>query len=241
MKKSARVLVAASLMMTFLGFGCNSTQAEPVDGKETAPVVANNGGEVENSEEGWEEVEQKWNEMDKVKVSNFEEVSEEVKKQKEEMLDLFSPLIEKEEMSAVTAEAITAVYGENLRGSLESTVELPCCYEPMMVEEWDCSGIDTRDGLEKKLALIEELIEKGGSEKEALEASKKGIENRLDLLFAADKYWDEKGEGPCEEHPAEVDVLLHLYDINAGGIKEAKDVGPDLIKASECIVMLEKE
>jgi len=245
MKNRTQIILATSLMATFLGLGCNTSQAGTVDtqNNETPVVVAdgNETGEEENilETESWQEVEEKWHGMDKVKVSSFEEVSEEVSVQKEDMNKIFKTLIDENYLSPVTADAINFVYGENLRYSLEATVDLPCCYEPIAHYEWEVTGIDTREGLENKLALIEELYEKEGAEKEALDAAKKGVEARLSLLDKADEYWKEKGEGPCEEHPKEVDVLLHFFDNNVGKIQENDEAGLDLIKASEFVVILE--
>lgn len=242
MKEEAKIIIITSLMATFLGFGCNFQNVKAsqtvAQGEEE---VTEKGPETIYETSAWKEVENKWHNMDKVRVSDFGQVSEKVEKEKEAMGKYLDELVEDDYFSTVTGEAINYVYGENLRSSLEATVPLPCCYEPVASYEWDCTGIDTREGLKNKLALIEELYEKGTVEKEVLDKAKEGVVGRLELLEKADEYWEGKGDGSCEDHPEEVDILLHLYDINIGDIQGGKDVSPDLIIASEYIVELENE
>ena len=238
MKNTAKLIIASSLMASFLGLGCNSSAVNVEN------AVASNGEELSNTKEKdensiWEEVAEKWNSMDEVKVSEFDEVYDKVIEEKEDMSEILNQLIEKGNITPITGEAINYVYGENLKSSLESTVLLPCCYEPMPYSEWDCTGIDSREGLEKKLALLEELYEKETVEKEILDTAKIGLEQRLSLLDRADEYWSDKGEGKCKDHPGEVDILLHLYDQNIGDIQGGKDVSIDLLIASEHILELE--
>jgi len=114
------------------------------------------------------------------------------------------------------------------------------CYKTVGPSEWDVTGIDNREQLNKKLALLEDSYKKGSIKKDIYDKVKADIGNRLDLLSKADTYWETIGEGKCEKHPKEVDVILHLYDRNVGKIKEGRDVSTELIKASEYIVKLEK-
>jgi hypothetical protein len=244
MDKTAK-FITASLMVSFLGSGCDYAKIAP------KPAVAQTGTQQTISKKDeitvdkiyetkeWKEIVIKWDEMSKVKAANFEEISKVVEREQKSMATLYESLIKGGYLSSVSAEAIKLIYGENLRSTLEKTVQLPCCYEPVAHYEWDCNGVDTREGLNKKLALLEELYKKGTVKKEILDNVKKEISDRLSLLDKADKYWQSAGEGKCEKHPEEVDVILHLYDRNVGGIKEGKDVGLDFIKASKYIVRLE--
>lgn len=230
--------ITASLMFSLLGTGCYASLA---DKPAAAQIIAKNeeisADKIYQTEE-WAKIAKKWDSMDLIKVKNFEEISKTVEKEKKSMSDLYESLIKEGYLSKISAEAINLIYGENLRATLEGKVELPCCYEPMMEQEWDCTGADTRDALNKKLYLVEDLYKKGTVKKDILDKAKKDIETRLSLLDKADKYWQTEGE--CGEHQKEVDVILHLYDMNAGGIKDGKSVEKDIFKASGYIVKLEK-
>jgi len=237
-----QLFVVTSLMMTFLGFGCNTTQVEatPV----TTQTEQGDNNEIKRDElytsEAWKQIEEKWENMGDIKVEEYGDIYDKVQEEREDLKVYLDELIDGGYFSSITADAISFIYGDNLRSSLEETVELPKCYKVALPPEWDCTGVDTREELNKKLALIEELYEKGSVEKEVLDDVKKDIEKRLDLLSKADKYWEEKGEGTCEYHPLEVDVLIYLYEQNIGDIRENEEGGIDLIKASEYIVILEK-
>lgn len=238
MAKGTHLLIAASVMMTFLGSGYNPQEVN------VKPVVAEN-DEYKNENvyetEAWEKVAERWNSTDKVTVEDFEQIYDIVKKEKEDMGKILETLVSDGYFSGITGDAINQIYGENLTVILESKVVLPCCYAPMPPPpEWDCRGIDTRDELNKKLDLVEGLYETGTVEKEVLDNAKKDILQRISLLDSADEYWQKKGEGTLEDHPYEIDLLLHLYDQNLGGIKEGADVQIDLIEASEYISELEK-
>ena len=236
MKKRSEIIMAASVVITCMGVPYISLPAL------AAPVITQEVAQNESmyETESWKKVENRWDSMDKVKVENFGEISGAVSKEKEAMSKILDVLIIGAYISETEKEAINLIYGENLRGVLDGKVELPCCYAPIPPPpQWDCTGIDTREDLEKKLALVEELYNTGTVEKDVLDEAKKDIKNRLNLLDKADAYWQDKGEGTCRDHPAEVDIILHLYDRNTGGIKEGKPVKTDLIKASEHILKLE--
>ncbi len=227
--------ITASIMFSLLATGCYASLA---DRPAVAQIIAKNNSisadKIYEREE-WEEIVKKWDEMDKVKVTNFEDIYSVVEKEKKSMSGIYESLIKEGYLSKTSAEALNLVYGENLCATLEGKVELPCCYEPMMIQEWDCTGVDTRDELNKKLYLVEDLYKKGTVKKEVLDKAKKDITDRISLLDKADKYWQSKGKG----YDKEVDVILHLYDMNAGGIKDGKPVEKDIFKASEYIVKLE--
>jgi hypothetical protein len=234
--------ITASLMISLFGSGCEYAKIKPQAA--AAQIVAKNEENTANKiyeRKEWKEIVEKWDNMDRVKVKDFEEISRSIQKEQKSMSSLYDSLIKEGYLSKVSAEAINLIYGENLRRTLEGTVQLPTCYEPMMTYEWDCTGVDTREALNKKLYLVEDLYKKGTVKKDILDKAKKEIEERLTLLDKADKYWQSEGKGKSESHPKEVDVLLHLYDMNSGGIKEGKSVELELIKASEYIVELEKQ
>ena len=230
-------LITASIMFSLMVTG---SYGSPADKPAVAQIIARNDSVSADKiyeTEGWKEIVKKWDEMDLVKVKNFEDIYSTVEKEKKSMAGIYEKLIKERYLSQISAEAINLIYSENLRTTLEGKVELPCCYEPMMIQEWDCTGVDTREELNKKLYLVEELYKKGTVKKEVLDKAKKDIENRLSLLDKADKYWQSKGKG----HEKEIDVILHLYDMNAGGIKDGKPVEKDIFQASEYIVKLESE
>jgi len=177
--------------------------------------------------------------METVSVKDFSEIPEKVKTEREDMDKYLTELVEAGYFSEISAEAINFIYGENLQSVMEKTVPLPTCYTAMPVKEWDCTGIDKRETIEKKLQVLEEIYGKDGIDEKTYTMAKEDIEGRLSLLAGADEYWKEKGEGTGEEHIKEIDVLLHLYDVNTGKIKEGSDVAIDLIIASEYIVVLE--
>ncbi|MEQ8172796.1 MAG: hypothetical protein ABRQ38_28185 [Candidatus Eremiobacterota bacterium] len=230
-------LITASIMFSLMVTG---SYGSPADKPAVAQIIARNESvsidKIYETEE-WGKIVKKWDEMDLVKVKNFEDISNKVEEEKKNIGELYKNLIKKGYLSEISAEALNLVYGENLRSTLEGKVELPCCYEPMMIQEWDCTGVDTREELNKKLYLVEELYKKGTVKKEVLDKAKKDIADRISLLDKADKYWQSKGKG----HEKEIDVILHLYDMNAGGIKDGKPVEKDIFKASEYIVKLEAE
>ncbi|MEQ8187516.1 MAG: hypothetical protein ABRQ39_06040 [Candidatus Eremiobacterota bacterium] len=230
-------LITASVMFSLMATG---SYGSPADRPAVAQIIARNDSvstdKIYETEE-WGKIVKKWDAMDLVKVKNFEEISNKVEEEKKNIGELYENLIKERYISEISAEAINLIYGENLRATLEGKVELPCCYEPMMIQEWDCTGVDTREELNKKLYLVEELYKKGTVKKEVLDKAKKDIEDRISLLDKADKYWQSKGKG----YEKEVDVILHLYDMNAGGIKDGKPVEKDIFKASEYIVKLEAE
>jgi len=231
--------ITASLMFSLLGTGCYASLA---DKPAAAQMIAQNdsiSADKIYETEGWEKIVNKWDEMDMVKVKNFEDIYSVVEKEKKSMSGIYESLIKEGYLSKTSAEALNLVYGENLATTLEGKVELPMCYEPVMLQEWDCTGVDTRDELNKKLYLVEELYKKETVKKEVLDKAKKDIEDRISLLDKAGKYWQSEGGG--KEHAEEIDVILHLYDMNAGGIKDGKPVEKDIFKASEYIVKLEAE
>jgi len=247
MKSRKDFFVATSLAITLLGGGCNTSdiKTDPVAAQNEGTPAGNNTGEdvkiLENiyETEAWKEIEKKWGEMESVSVKNFNEIPEKVDSEMKEMDKYLNELVEAGYFSHISGEAINFIYGENLRSVMEKTVPLPTCYTAMPVKEWDCTGIDRRETIEKKLQVLEEIYGKDGIDEKTYLIAKKDIEGRLSLLAGADEYWKEKGEGTCEEHLKETDVLLHLYDVNMGKIKEGNDVGLDLIIASEYIVLLE--
>lgn len=237
MKNREKIFISAMVMTCICG-GYTVLPALATSG--ATQLVAQKEDSLCETEE-WQSVENKWNSQDKVEIESFEGIPEIVDREKQDMRDLLGGLVSKGYFSEITADAINMIYGENLRSLLEGKVILPCCYAPMPPPpEWDCRGVDTREELEKKLAIVEDLYGKGTVEKETLDLAKKDIQNRISLLDEADACWQGKGEGTYENHPEEVDLLLHFYDRNAGGIKDGKDVVSDLIKAAEYIVILEK-
>ena len=234
MKKEVEILFAASLAMTVLT-GCNNSSV-----KTTEPVSAQTEREENIFEtESWGKVEKKWAEMEDAEVEEFSEVYEKSEEEMKEMELYLNELIDGGYFSEVTGEAMNYIYGENLRSVLEKRVPLPSCYTVVPSKEWDCTGIENRELIKKKQTILEEMYKKGAMNEETYSKAKKDIDSRLLLMEEADKYWDEKKEGPCEEHVRETDVLLHLYDVNAGKIKEGNNVSRDLIIASEYIVILE--
>lgn len=238
MNDKNKFLITASVMLSLAGTGLagemtNTSIKEPVN------IIAEVSANMIYETKEWKELEEKWDNMSNVKVSSFQEITDKVKKEEANIQEICNPLINGGYLSSVSVKAIKLIYGENLRSTLEKTVLLPCCYSPVPYNEWDLKGIDTRSELKKKLNLLEECYKKQTIKKEVYEAVKKDISSRLILLDKSDKYWEEKGEGNCEKHPREVDLLLHFYDRNIGGIKDGKDVRTDLIKASEYIIKLE--
>ena len=239
MNDTGKVIIGASIMLSLAGTG----YFHPIttgNGKYINTVAVAKTIDNIYETKAWKEIEVKWDKMNKIKVSDFQDITGVVKKEKQELEKLYEPLVKEGYLSPISADAISIVYCENLRSYLEGTVELPCCYEPVMVNQWELSGIDTRTDLKKKLELLEDCYKKETIKKDIYDKVKKDITKRLSLLDKADKYWENLGEGTCEKHPQETDVLLHLYDKNTGGIKDGKSVHLELIKASEYIVKLEK-
>ncbi len=247
MKNTGDLFIATALAITLLGAGCNTSdiKTDPAAAQNEEDTAGNNTGEdvkfLENIYEtkAWKEIEKKWGEMESVSVKNFNEIPEKVDSEMEEMDKYLAELVEAGYFSEVSADAINFIYGENLQSVMEKTVPLPTCYTAMPVKEWDCTGIDKRETIEKKLQVLEEIYGKDGIDEKTYLTAKRDIEGRLSLLSGADEYWKEKGEASCEEHLKETDVLLHLYDVNMGKIKEGNDITIDLIIASEYIVILE--
>jgi len=236
MKERAKILIATSLMLPFVGPICvpEKVAATPVTAQEETKKA-----ETIFETEEWKEIREKWSEIEEVKVENFEEAGEKLSESKKGMDSLLNILVEEGYITGVTAAGISAIYCENLQITMDSMLPIPMCYSRPAPPEWDVTGIDTKEELEKKLALVEELYDKGTVEKTILDVAKKDIEKRLSLLDRADKYWTDLNEGTCKDHPGEVDVMIHLYELNTGNIKENKDREIDLIKASEYIVILE--
>ncbi len=232
-------LITASIMFSLLATGCYASLA---DKPAVAQIIAANEDistdKIYETEE-WGKIVKKWDKMSQVKVNNFDGIYNIVEKEKKSMSGIYENLIKEGYLSEVSAEALNLVYGENLATTLEGKVELPMCYEPVMMQEWDCTGADTRDELNKKLYLVEDLYKKDTVKKEVLDKAKKDIEDRLSLLDKADKYWN--NEEKDDVHSKKIDVILHLYDMNVGGIKDGKSVEKDIFKASEYIVKLESE
>lgn len=233
-----KFLITASVMLSLAGTGLAGEVADNSI-KEPVNMIAEVRANMIYETKEWKELEEKWDSMDKVKVSDFQEISDKVKKEQEELQKTCNPLVKDGYLSSLSVKAIKLIYGENLRATLEKTVLLPTCYSPVPIYEWDLKGIDTRNELKKKLDLLEDCYKKQTIKKDVYETVKKDISNRLSLLHRADKYWEGKGEGNCEKHPKEVDLLLHFYDENTGGIKDGKDVFSDLIDASVYIIKLE--
>ena len=234
------IILASALIPSLLVPACNR---EPVRASQELIETGeeNSSFTVIEESEGWKELEEKWDNMKEVEVSNFGEISDKILEEKEDLQKSLDKLIDNRLITPVMAEAISYIYGENLRTILEATVELPCCYKPAYMPDWNPVGADSREQLEKKLALAEDLYKEGSMEKDIYIQVKTDIENRINLLDKADGYWKSKKEGSCENHPQEVEVILHLYDQNTGGIKEGnKSIKIDIIKAAEYIVELEK-
>ena len=97
------------------------------------------------------------------------------------------------------------------------------------------SGTTDRKELEKKLALIEELEEKGFFTEEIMGEVKKKSLQKLEFLNKTHTYLQ------AEDKEPETTMMLQLYEQNTGGIKEGKKVEEDLIKAVEYIKKLEKK
>jgi hypothetical protein len=240
MSDKNKLLITTSVMLSLLGTGVSQIPSRPVMAQTMEMAASQKSTDKIYETKNWKELQKKWDEMDKVKVSDFSGISEAVEKQQTVVASLCDGLINTGYLSEVSGQAITLVYGENLRSTLEQKVELPCCYDTVGPGPWELSGVDTREELKKKLSLLEEAYKNGSIAKEVYTDVKKDINNRLTLLDKADKYWQAKGEGKCDAHPEEVDLILHLYDQNVGGIKDGKDVSTSLIRASEYIVKLEQ-
>ena len=254
-----RLLIAVSIMIAFFT-GCfssdNGNQKDPV------PIVTQEpeAKEINDPEKACEELREDWQELKKVDFSVFyyedtkEEEADKIKELDREINSSLKGLEKSGFISSLEYDAVTFIYEKRFGSLVEraEAVDLPAsteeevimCYAagppvPTSLPEWDYKFLTSKELVEKKLLLLEEIYGSGNIDGETFKKAKSDMEKRLSLLAKCDEYW--KDSGGCESHNGEVGILLELYENNTAGIKDGKEVDTELIKASEFIWGLERK
>ncbi len=241
-----RFLVAVTVIMASIT-GCFSSDSGAT--KTPTAIVAEN----MDTEKVIEDLKEKWGRMKEISeitdpVSNKKAMAKEIKELDNDIKNYIDSLERADYFSPVFHDAVLYIYNATYRKVLawadnpgdhisSPPNENTTCYlagPPV----WEYRDLYSKEELEKQFSLLKELYEKGNLDKETYDEAKKNIEGKLALLDKAGEYWKDKGEE--RDQVREDYILVKLYDSNAGGIQEGKEVEEDLIEASKFIVILEK-